>query len=58
MPTLADTFYFLRDICLAVGVDPFWLIYLPFLPVLVLFGMMVWFLVGYPIYLRNNGSPK
>ena len=58
MPTLADTFYFMRDICLAVGVDPLWLMFVPYVPLLILFGMMTWFLVGYPIYLRNKGPSK
>jgi hypothetical protein len=54
MPTLADTFYFMRDICLAVGIDPLWLIFFPYLPILILMLMMAWFLVGYPLYLRNK----
>lgn len=56
--SLETTYHFLSGLFRAIGLDPLWLIYLPFLPFLVLFGMMVWFLGGYPTYLRNKGASK
>jgi len=56
-PYTEATFYFLRDLCVWAGIDPGWLLLLPFLPFILILSMLyAGFWVSVANYMKCRGA--